>query len=211
MLQPKKPITIAPLEDLTDYAALKKNSKILRIRELPYNYVLFFFWDEAYKEIYNKEKKYYADPTLKEKAKELRKEENALICPLFSRSTSDNFVTALGFGLNGHMYEMPILRKDRFIQTMYWKVEPIDQDCKFEAIFKELNEKKKTALEKVIEDWKQWALGLSLLNSCEPINYTEKKAVFNIHFQEKFEDALAALIIMLNHTRLKTGVVKIVY
>jgi hypothetical protein len=141
----------------------------------------------------------------------LRKEENALIGPLYARSTPANFVTALGFGHNGHMYEMPFLRKDRFIETMYWKVDPVDQDCTFEANFKELTDKKKTAFEKVIADWQQWALVLSLLKSCEPSVYKDKKAILKIHFPEKFEDALAALIIMLNHTRLKTGVVKVIY
>jgi len=52
---------------------------------------------------------------------------------------------------------------------------------------------------------------LSLLKSCEPSVYKDKKAILKIHFPEKFEDALAALIIMLNHTRLKTGVVKVIY
>ena len=207
----RKPISIVQKSNLTDYESLRKHKKIVRLIEIPYNYVFFEFWDDAFLDIYNKEKKYYADPVLKEKAIELRDEENALIKPLYDKATSDNFVTSLGFWLNRCAYEMPILRKERFIETMYGKVDPIGQDCTFEAIFKELNEKNKIAFEKVINDWKQWASGLSLWKSCQLISYDEKMAIMGIHFNEKFEDALAALIIMLNHTRLKTGVVKVIY
>jgi len=207
-----KPTTLARRSDLADYEGLRRHPKVGRVLDLPYDYVMFDFWDDAFTQIFDKTKAYHADPILRAKATELRAEEEALVKPLYDRAADTNFVTSWGFTLNQRSYEMPLLRKERFIETQYFKVEAIPMKCEINAVFKGLTEQRRDAFEQVIENWKKWdAESLGKVVTVSPVEYTGDSGAIHVHFAHEFEDSLAAFIVMQNAKRLATRVVELVY
>lgn len=207
----KKSISIVHKDDLTDYELLCNNPKIIKCITLPYNYILFYFWDPLFDEIFGKtvndrSHKIYSDSVLKHKAIKLLGEENSLVKPLYTRSTAINFVTALGFVINEEYYELSVLRRDRLIKLgNYFNNKILEPECEITIKFNKNYEKGKLALENVISEWVVWSEEHNMKMQHTNISYEKNEATLSATFVNGYEDAYATLIIMLNVTKNKTG------
>lgn len=200
-----KPATIAKRSDFIRIEELENHPKVTRILPMPYDYLLVDFWDDWFRQIFNPKIKYHQDPLLREKAAELRLESDALIKPLMDRSTDMNFVSGMGWQINGKAYDFRMLRKERIIDVKLFSNVPSAAVFEVGLVFSKSDEKKTKNLSKVVDDWRTWALDKSLLREA---SLAENDRVI-VEPLEGIEDALAALIVMLRDTRGKTGITKV--
>ncbi|MFM7886140.1 MAG: hypothetical protein ACKPCM_05505 [Pseudanabaena sp.] len=210
-------LTIAKKKYFTDLVSLSEHPKVRYVLELPYDYILFEFYDELFDVIYNDDPKINHEvalnPELNEKVRQLGKEQENLLQPLYSEpSAYDQF----SYRRSCLIYFLRIKRREYQVREL-GKSEPIAVNIKslitnfsnqieFEVRFKVNSKSHLKAYAKVLQDWHSWAKKYDQITSLTEIDYRDNLAKVSIVFKEDFEDFLVALIVMLYETRKKTSV-----
>ncbi|BCL38133.1 hypothetical protein [Nostoc sp. MS1] len=210
-------LTIAKKNYFTELSSLNAHPNVRYVLELPYDYILFEFYDELYKVIYNTDTEINYEvarnPEMNQKVRQLGQEKESLLQPLYSHpSAYDRF----GYRHSCIVYFLRIKKREYWVMEP-GKPKPIDIDIiglmtnfsnqvECSVKFKQNLEKNVNAYKKVLNDWRTWADKNMKINALSEIVFQEDTVKINITFENDFEDFLVVLIVMLYETRKKTSI-----
>jgi hypothetical protein len=217
----KHTLTIAKKCYFADIEALPLHPKVRYVLEIPYDYILFEFYDDIFEILYSPvaEIRHQGTTNLSIKKREIEifKDKNSLLEPLYShpkafdrygiRSSCTRYVLMIG----KRLYDVDEPGTNRPVGLGLTGITAIIEasvirPANLKVDFKKISKSTHKSFEATIDEWYAWASSHVKVAEISSIQYQDEIANINILFNEDFEDYVVGLIVMLYETRKKTSI-----
>lgn len=212
---------IAKKKYFRDWQSLSLNPKIKYVLEMPYDYLLFDYYDEIFEIQYSQDKNVRdltcSNPQLGERAILVDKEQKEILQPLYSHPKARDIYgyrscIALSISTKVKNYFVNEPGNPQSIDLSAWEISFSTNKIKMLAVLKSQKDSNLKSFEKTIENWYEWAMQHDVLDCMSETSYEGNSLELEIIFKDRnFIDFLAALATMGYETHRKTSLMSITF
>ncbi len=216
----KHQVVIAKKNDIADMDELKSHPNVLKLIEIPYDYVLFELYNELIHIQYDPDPKIRyqiaTDYKMNRKMRKFVAEKEKLLKPLFSQEIQGlKPLYGLIFHINEVSYIYQCAKRYKFVNLFETSKIINTTKLEIEVEFRSLLKSKMKAYEKAMDEWTAWGKNAGNIESTNSIDFFETSEDYigknTVIFSKNIEDSLAAFIMIIHETKGKTGIKAIRY